>query len=59
MNKTNVISKVSEISGVASLECVRVLDALESVLSTELEASKGIGKAFDKIYKVMSLFRNK
>ena len=57
MNKTNVIRKVSDISGVDSLACAKVLDALEKVLNTELESSKGIGNAFDKIYKVMSLFR--
>jgi len=58
MNKTSVVRNVSEMSGVDSLICVKVLDALERILNTELASSKGIGNAFDKIYKVMSLFRN-
>ncbi|MFP3721697.1 HU family DNA-binding protein [Niallia circulans] len=59
MNNMEMITKVSEKSGVSTEDCQMVLKALEDVLSEELINSKDVGKAFDKIYKLLSFFSNK
>lgn len=59
MNNAEVVAKVAEKSGVNVDDCKKVLDAFEEVLSDELSNSKDIGSAFDKVYKVMSFFKNK
>ena len=58
MNRTEVITEISQISGVAPEDCDKVINALEQVLNRELESSKGIKNAFGKIYKLMSIFKN-
>ena len=40
MNKREIITKVSERSGISWEECEKVLDAFEEVLSDELSSSK-------------------
>ena len=40
MNKTEVISRVAEMTGIDPIACTKVLDAFEEVLSKEL-ARKG------------------
>lgn len=59
MNKTEMTTKISERSGVAMEDCQKVVDAFEEVLNEELLNSKDIGNAFDKIYKLLSFFKNK
>jgi len=59
MNKTNLIIKVSELSGVGSKECETVLDAFEKVFSNELSTSAGVGNAFDKVYKIMDFLKKR
>ncbi len=54
-----MVLKVSQKSGINSPDCQKVLDALEQVLNEELENSKGVGDAFDKVYKILSFFKNK
>lgn len=59
MNKKETIEKVSQISQVATSDCEKVLDALETVLNDELANSKGMSSIFDKIYKIMGMLRGK
>ncbi|GIP34920.1 HU family DNA-binding protein [Paenibacillus sp. J2TS4] len=59
MNKTEVVAKVSEKSGVGLTECHKVLEALEEVLSDELSHSQGVSNALDKVYSVLQFFKNK
>ena len=59
MNKREIITKVSERSGISWEECEKVLDAFEEVLSDELSSSKKISGAFDKVYKLMSFVKGK
>lgn len=59
MNKTNLVIKVSEISGVDINNCKRVLDAFEEVLGDELSNSDSVGNAFDKIYKMMDSLKKR
>lgn len=57
MNKTEVINKLSLTTGVIEADCKKVLDALENILNDELASSKSVSNAFDKVYKLMQLFR--
>lgn len=59
MNNAEVVAKVAEKSGVNADDCKKVLDAFEEVLSDELSNSKDISSAIDKVYKVISFFKNK
>jgi len=59
MNKKEVVTKVSQLSGIEYSDCCKVIEALEQVLGEELESSDGIRNAFGKVYKLMDLFRNK
>lgn len=59
MNKAEIAKKVSERSGIDFQECRKVIDTFEKVLEEELENSKGLGGAFDKIYNLMNFFKGK
>ena len=59
MNKAEIAKKVSERSGIDFQECRKVIDTFEKVLEEELENSKGLGGAFDKIYNLMHFFKGK
>lgn len=59
MNKEGVILKVSEKSGVNEDDCKIVLSAFEEVVSNHISDSKGVGVAFDTIYKIMSFIKSK
>lgn len=59
MNKKEVIEQVSYLSAVSSADCNKVLMALEEVLSSELKATKGTRNIFDKLYKLMTILKNK
>lgn len=59
MNKAEVVSKVSEKSGVNMNDCKKVLDAFEDVLTEELSDSKNVSGAFDKVYNVLHFFKNR
>lgn len=59
MNKSEVVIKVSEKSGINQDDCSKVLNAFEEVLSGQLSDSKSISSAFDKIYSVLSFIKNK
>ncbi len=59
MNKAEVVALVSEKSGVNAADCQKVLDMFEQVLSDELANSKRVGDAFDKVYNILSFFKNK
>ena len=58
MNKTEVISKLSLATGLIEADCSKVLESLEDILREELESSKSVSNALDKVYKLMQLFRN-
>ncbi|MDR2917924.1 MAG: hypothetical protein LBV72_00970 [Tannerella sp.] len=58
MNKTKVIEKVSCLSGIDTINCEKVIDALEHVLNDELISSGELGNSLNEIYKIISLFRN-
>jgi Bacterial DNA-binding protein. len=57
MNKQEVITKVSQLSGVEYSDCCRVIEALEQVLSEELEASDGLRNAFGKVYQLLEFLK--
>ncbi|MDU1891489.1 MAG: HU family DNA-binding protein [Dysgonomonas sp.] len=57
MNKTEVIEKVSQLSGVEASDCTKVLNALEQVLNNELEASGSIRNFVGKLYKLLSILK--
>ncbi|USG64800.1 HU family DNA-binding protein [Brevibacillus ruminantium] len=57
MNKTEVVFKVSERSGVNEEDCRKVLDALEEVLSDELSNSQDVRSVFDKVYSLLHFFQ--
>lgn len=57
MNKKEVVTKVSQLSGVGYTDCDKVIEALEQVLSDQLEASNGIRDAFGKVYKLMGFLK--
>lgn len=59
MNKAEISKKVSERSGVDFEECIKVINTFEKILEEELSDSKGLGRAFDKIYSVMNFFKGK
>ncbi|MDR2948099.1 MAG: hypothetical protein ACK5KL_00745 [Dysgonomonas sp.] len=59
MNKKEVIGKVSYLSAVSTTDCYKVLIALEEVLSSELKATKGTRNIFDKLYRLMTILKNK
>lgn len=59
MNKKETIEKVSELSQVVYSDCEKVLDALETVISNELESTKGAKGLFDKIYRILGAMKGK
>lgn len=59
MNKTEVINKVSALSGIDTDQCIKVIDALQSVLTEEIEHSPGKAKALDKVDKLLSYLKRK
>ena len=59
MNKRETISAISEKTGIDSETCIKVTDSLERVLSDELEESGGVRNAFDKIYDLLNIIKDK
>ncbi|MBY7142624.1 HU family DNA-binding protein [Virgibacillus sp. NKC19-3] len=59
MNHVELMSKISESTGVSITDCEKVLNALENVLDDELSNSTSVSGAFDKIYKLMTFFNKK
>lgn len=59
MNKTALIKRVSEISGVKAEECDKVLKAMEQALEENLSESKRPSEIFDKVYRIMSFIQQK
>lgn len=57
MNKQEVITKVAQLSGIEYSDCDKVIEALEQVLSEELENSNGIRNAFGKVHKLMGFLK--
>jgi len=57
MNRTEIILKLSEESGVNIDDCGKVINSLERILDEELSSSQGILKAIDKVYGLVSRFR--
>lgn len=57
MNQNEVITKASQLSGIEYSDCDKVIEALEQVLSEELETSGGIKNAFGKVYKLMGFLK--
>lgn len=58
MNKTDVILKVSAMSGVGSSDCEKVIDALEKVLEEEI-GSSGLSTGFEKFCKLLQILKIK
>ena len=59
MNKTEVISRVAEITGIDPVDCTKVLDAFEEVLSKELARKGWKNGIFETVFKIMSNVKNK
>lgn len=59
MDKNMIAAKVSARSGISEEDCKKVIDSFEEVLSEELESSKSLGKAFNRVYNIMNFFKNK
>jgi hypothetical protein len=59
MNKKELVIKVAAKAQVGSDECLKVIDALEAVLSEAFSDSGSLGSAFDKAYSIMSFFKKK
>lgn len=57
MNKKEVVTKVSQLSGIEYSDSCKVIEALELVLGEELETSNGKRNAFGKIYKLMEFLK--
>lgn len=57
MNKAEVVTKVSQLSGVEYSDCSKVIEALEQVLGNELEDSNGVRNALDKAYKLIGFLK--
>jgi len=59
MNKKELVIKVAGKAQVSTDESLKVINALEEVLSEEFSDSGRSGSAFDKAYRIMSFFKNK
>lgn len=59
MNKTEVISRVPEMTGIDPIACTKVLDAFEEVLSKELARKGWKNEIFETVFKIMSNVKNK
>lgn len=59
MNKRRVINEVLLSTGVEPEKCNRIFNSLETILKNELEKSDGIRNAFDSIYILMELIKNR
>lgn len=57
MNKQEIITKISQLSGVKYSDCKKVTEALEQVLNEELETSNGIRNALGKAYKLIGFLK--
>lgn len=54
-NNSQVIGKVSELSGVDAETCGKVLKAFEQVMQDELGASQGVGGVLEKLGTIINL----
>lgn len=59
MNKREVISAVSERSGVSPEDSIKVLETFEEVFSEEITRSKWKGTVFEYIYDILTRIRDK
>ena len=59
MNKTEIITEVSQMTSVSVADCEKVLDALEEVLGGELNRKGWKNGIFDMIFKIMSKIKSK
>ena len=59
MYKTEVISRVAEMTGIDPIACTKVLDAFEEVLSKELARKGWKNEIFETVFKIMSNVKNK
>lgn len=57
MNKRDVVTKVSLLSGLEYSDCDRVIESLAQVLGEELKNSRGIRAAFGKLHKLMDVLK--
>lgn len=54
-NKSQVIGKVAELSGVDAETCGKVLGAFEKVMQDELGASQGVGGVLEKLGAIINI----
>lgn len=59
MNKTEIITEVSQMTSVSVADCEKVLDALEEVLERELNRKGWKNGLFDMIFQIMSKIKSK
>lgn len=59
MNNAELIIKVSEISGINTSDCQKVMKAFEQVLENKLAESQSAMNAIDKAYTILNYFRGK
>lgn len=59
MDKREVIAAVAERSGVNPEDCARVLDSFEDVFTEEITGSKWKNAAFEQIYGLLNLIKEK
>lgn len=59
MNKREIISTVSERSGVSPKDSIKVLETFEEVFSEEITRCKWKGTVFEYIYDILIRIRDK
>ena len=58
MNKRELLAEISTMSEVDTVDCEKVIDALEKVLQREFSSS-GLSRAFDKFCSLIKMFKIK
>ena len=58
MNKRELLAEISTMSEVDTVDCEKVIDALEKVLQREFSSS-GLSGAFDKFFSLIKMFKIK
>jgi hypothetical protein len=59
MNNAELIIQVSEVSGINTSDCEKVIKAFEQVLENKFAESQGAMNAIDKAYKILNYLRFK
>lgn len=58
MNKRELLAEISTMSEVDTVDCEKVIDALEKILQREFSSS-GLSGAFEKFCRLIKMFKIK